>query len=104
MAIPKEVTNVNSTNLMLDYILSDDGQIGFRKGGLTPYRADVLPSEVPCFTSGSIIKKLGGEDKIVCPEYDERTLKAGTDFQARWKKAFWIWRLPHDGKADRQEL
>jgi iron(III) transport system substrate-binding protein len=88
MAIPKGVTNVNSAKLMLDYILSHDGQVGFGKGGLTPYRSDVQASEVPRFTLDSIIKKLGGEDKIVRLEYDERTLKEGPDFQVRWKKSF----------------
>ena len=33
MAIPKGSTNVNSAKLMLDYILSHDGQVGFGKGG-----------------------------------------------------------------------
>lgn len=88
MAIPKGTTNVNSAKLMLDYILSHDGQVGFGKGGLTPYRADVQPSEVPRPTYDAIVKQLGGEDKVVRVEYDPEVLKNGPAFQARWKKTF----------------
>ena len=50
---------------MLDYILSHDGQVGFGKGGLTPYRPDVQASEVPRATYDGVVKEVGGEDKVV---------------------------------------
>ena len=88
MAIPKGAKNVNAAKLMLDYILSHDGQVGFGKGGLTPYRPDVKPDEVPRFTFQSIAKELGGEDKLVIVKYDDEILTKGPEFQARWRKAF----------------
>jgi iron(III) transport system substrate-binding protein len=88
MAIPKGATNQNAAKLMLDYILSHDGQVGFGKGGLTPYRPDVKKDEVPRFTYQSIAEQLGGEDKLVLVEYDDDILTKGAEFQARWKKAF----------------
>lgn len=88
MAIPKGSTNVNSAKLMLDYILSHDGQVGFGKGGLTPYREDVQASEVPRPTYHGIVTELGGEDKVVRVEYDEASVKEAPIVQARWKKAF----------------
>ncbi len=88
MAIPKGATNVNSAKLMLDYILSHDGQVGFGKGGLTPYRPDVQANEVPRATFGGIVKQLGGEDKAVLVEYDPNMVQNGQQLQARWKKAF----------------
>lgn len=88
MAISKAATNVNAAKLMLDYILSHDGQVGFGKGGLTPYRSDVQASEVPRATYDAIVKQLGGEDKAVLVEYDQDMLTNGPAMQARWKKAF----------------
>ncbi|HET7731625.1 MAG TPA: extracellular solute-binding protein [Usitatibacter sp.] len=88
MAIPKGVTNVNSAKLMLDYILSHDGQVGFGKGGLTPYRADVQASEVPRATYDAVVKAVGGEDKVVRVEYDDEVMAKGQAFQERWKKTF----------------
>ncbi len=88
MAISKAAANVNAAKLMLDYILSHDGQVGFGKGGLTPYRADVQASEVPRATYDAIVKQVGGEDKAVLVEYDQDMLTNGPAMQARWKKAF----------------
>jgi iron(III) transport system substrate-binding protein len=88
MAIPKGATNVNAAKLMLDYVLSHEGQVGFGKGGLTPYRPDVQTTEVPRSTYQSIVKELGGEDKIVLVDYDDQMLVKAPEFQARWKKAF----------------
>ena len=88
MAIPKGVTNVNSAKLMLDYILSHEGQVGFGKGGLTPYRQDVQASEVPRATYEGVVQQVGGEDKVVRVEYDDEVMTKGPEFQARWKKLF----------------
>jgi iron(III) transport system substrate-binding protein len=38
VAIPKAVTSVNAAKLLLDHILSPDGQVALGEGGLTPYR------------------------------------------------------------------
>ena len=88
MAISKAATNVNAAKLMLDYVLSHDGQVGFGKGGLTPYRPDVQANEVPRATYDGIVKQLGGEDKTVRVEYDQNMVLNGQALQARWKKAF----------------
>ena len=88
MAIPKGATHVNSAKLMLDYIVSHDGQVGFGKGGLTPYRSDVLASEVPRATYDGVVAAVGGEQNVVRVEYDENIVKNGPAFQERWKKTF----------------
>jgi iron(III) transport system substrate-binding protein len=41
MGITKKAQSPNSAKLMLDFILSSDGQIAFSNGGLTAYRPDV---------------------------------------------------------------
>jgi iron(III) transport system substrate-binding protein len=88
MAIPKGSTNVNCAKLMLDYILSHDGQVGFGKGGLTPYRPDVQASEVPRPTYDGVVKEVGGEHNVVRVEYDDDVMTKGQAFQERWKKTF----------------
>jgi iron(III) transport system substrate-binding protein len=88
MAIPKGSTNVNSAKLMLDYILSHEGQVGFGKGGLTPYREDVQASEVPRATYAGVVKAVGGEQNVVRVEYDDDVMTKGQAFQERWKKTF----------------
>lgn len=45
MSIPKTAPQVNSAKLMLDYLLSEAGQVEIFEGGFTPYRAD-LPKVV----------------------------------------------------------
>lgn len=88
MAIPKGSTNVNSAKLMLDYIVSHDGQVAFGKGGLTPYRDDVQPGDVPRATYMGVIKAVGGEQNVVRVEYDDDVMTKGPAFQERWKKTF----------------
>ncbi len=88
MAIPKASTNVNAAKLMLDFILSHEGQVAFGKGGLTPYRPDVKPSEVPRYTYSSVVEKIGGEDKVILVDYDPEMIEKDEAFIERWRKAF----------------
>ena len=87
MAIPKAAPNVNSAKLMLDFILSHDGQAAFGRGGLTPYRSDVKPEEVAFFTYDSIRKKVG-EDNLLLITYDAKHLKEYPAMIDRFKKAY----------------
>jgi iron(III) transport system substrate-binding protein len=41
MAITKKAKAPSSARLLMDFILSQEGQIAWAKGGLTPYRSDV---------------------------------------------------------------
>jgi len=86
MAIPKQAKNVNAAKLMLDYIVSKEGQIAVGKGGFTPYREDIDAEEVPYETFGTIVDKTGG--LVILINYDEDMIKGGDAFTARWKKTF----------------
>lgn len=86
MAIAKEAKDVNSAKLMLDFILSHDGQVAVGKGGFTPYRPDVKDNEAER-TYSKIVQAVGGEKNVVLVNYDEESLAKGKEFQARWKKA-----------------
>jgi iron(III) transport system substrate-binding protein len=89
MAIPNKAANVNSAKLMLDFILSQDGQVAMTKGNFTAYRpdaADKIP-DVPLHLDR--LTKIIGEKNAVAvgwdPEYgDEAKFKAVRD---RWRQA-----------------
>ena len=87
MAIPKGAKNINSAKLMLDFILSHDGQVAWGEGGLTPYRPDLTADECPR-TFQSIAQAIGGEDKMVLVNYDENAAAGRDAFVERWNKAF----------------
>lgn len=87
MAIPNAAKNVNSAKLMLDFILSHDGQVVWGKGGLTPYRADVTAEECSR-TFYTIAEQIGGVDKMVLINYDENAVTGQAAFVERWNQAF----------------
>jgi iron(III) transport system substrate-binding protein len=87
MAIPNGAKNVNSAKLMLDFLLSHDGQVAWGKGGLTPYRADVTAEECSR-TFYTIAEQIGGEEKMVLINYDENAVTGQAGFVERWNQAF----------------
>lgn len=87
MALPQGASSPNSAKLMLDFILSHDGQAAFGRGGLTPYREDVKKDEVAYYTYGSI-KEAVGEQNIALINYDPASIKNLDAFIARWKRAY----------------
>jgi len=87
MAIPKSAKNINSAKLMLDFILSHEGQVAWGKGGLTPYRPDLTADECPR-TFQTIAEAIGGEEKMVLVNYDENAAPGRDAFVERWNKAF----------------
>jgi iron(III) transport system substrate-binding protein len=87
MAIPQGAPSLNSAKLMLDYVLSHDGQAAFGRGGLTPYREDVRKEEVAYYTYGSIKAEIG-ENNILLINYDPALIKNLEQFIARWKQAY----------------
>jgi iron(III) transport system substrate-binding protein len=88
MAVTKGARSPNSAKLLLDHILSTEGQIGFGKGGLTPIRDDIKDADVPFYTYRGVIKAVGGESNVRVMGYD-RNFTADTDaYLARWKAAY----------------
>jgi len=87
MAIPKGSTNINCAKLMLDFILSHDGQVAWCKGGFTPYRPGLTADDCPR-TFQTIAEAIGGEDKIVLVNYDENAAPGRDAFVERWNEAF----------------
>ncbi len=87
MAIPQGAPSANSAKLMLDFILSHEGQAAFGRGGLTPYRDDVKKDEVAYYTLGSIKEQIG-DSHILFINYDPALIKNLDQFIARWKQAY----------------
>jgi len=88
MAVTSGAKNKNAAKLLLDYILSHEGQVNAGKGGMTPYRPDVADSEVPHETYSKISTAVGGEQNMVRIGYDPRLLTDYEAFNKRWADTF----------------
>ena len=90
MAVTKHAASPNSAKLLLDYILSSEGQIAFAKGGLTAYRTDVA-DQAPLHLS-QVSKAVGGDDKLIFSRPDSEIAdKAKHDeFITKWQKSLQI--------------
>ncbi|MQA77274.1 MAG: hypothetical protein GEV10_02125 [Streptosporangiales bacterium] len=84
MGVPARCPHPNTGRLMLDYILSHEGQVNVGRGGFTPYREDVTTKETP-HTYTSITEEVGA-DNIVLIGYDQGTEKEQEAFSEEWVK------------------
>lgn len=85
MAIPKTAPQIATAKLMLDFLLSHDGQVAIYKGGFTPFRDDVTTDEAP--RSYKAIGDQVGKDNLIDVAYDEITKADADAFTAKWKAA-----------------
>jgi iron(III) transport system substrate-binding protein len=87
IAIPKASKNVNAAKLMLDYILSAEGQQAFGRGGLTPARPGVQPGNGVRATYTSVVEAVG-EKNIILLGYDPALMTEYDAFQAKLREAY----------------
>lgn len=87
MSVTKGARSPASAKLMLDYLLSHDGQVAAGKGGMTPYRSDVADKEVPFLTYRAVERRVGPKN-IVMVGYDPDMIKEYRPFIARWNQLF----------------
>lgn len=87
MGIPNAARHPNSARLLLDFIVSQKGQVAFTEGGLVAYRPDV--AKQAAFHLQDLLSAIGQENALLY-SYDPVLLdpKARADFLARWKRAF----------------
>jgi len=85
MAVTKGAASPASAKLLLDHILSKEGQIGFAQGGLTPVREDIKAGEIPYPTIAQIAEAVGGRDKLKFMSYDEKSAEDLKAFMERWR-------------------
>jgi len=87
MGMPNAARHPNSAKLLVDFILSQTGQIAFSEGGLVAYRPDV--AKTAKFHLQDLLTEIGQENALRY-SYDPLLMdqKVKADFVARWKKAF----------------
>ena len=90
MAIPHKTPNANSAKLLLDFILSQEGQMAMTKGNFTAYRSDAAEKiPEPHLHLERLVKLIGEKNVILVgwdPEYgDEAKFKA---VRERWRQAY----------------
>lgn len=87
MGITKKASSPNSSKLMMDYILSQEGQIAFAEGGLTAYRPDVADKAKLHLSK---LEAQVGKDNLLPFTFDPdlRDQAKKDAFVARWKKTF----------------
>lgn len=87
MGIPKAAKNPNSAKLLLDFIVSQKGQVAFTEGGLVAYRPDAQKDAAHHLQE--LLAEIG-EANALRYSYDPilTDSKVRTDFLARWKRAF----------------
>jgi iron(III) transport system substrate-binding protein len=86
VAITRVAQSPSSAKLILDLLLSRDGQIAFAQGGQTPYRSDIAPDDVPYSSYAAMVSAVGEEHII--PILPNPALNDGREaFIAVWEKA-----------------
>lgn len=88
VAVTKAAKSPASSRLMLDYLISHDGQIAAAHGGMTPYRDDITPDEVPYLTLAEVTRRVGGEQNVVMISYRKEMLSGYRTFIDRWNSLF----------------
>jgi iron(III) transport system substrate-binding protein len=86
MAVTKKAQAPNGAKLLLDFILSPEGQIAWAKGGLTPYRSDV--ADKASTHLDKLAAQVGQQNLLPFsfdPDIADQTKRE--DFRAKLKKA-----------------
>nr|MBF0685906.1 extracellular solute-binding protein [Pseudomonas sp.] len=88
VAVAKAAANPNAARLMLDYILSEEGQTAFA----TTHRTVLHPTVTEAETNGvqtyaSVVEQVGAENILPVP-YEEDMITGYDAFVANWKSAF----------------
>ncbi|WP_136635945.1 ABC transporter substrate-binding protein [Pseudooceanicola onchidii] len=86
-AVTKAATSPNTAKIVLDLMLSKEGQIALAKRGLTPYREDVEQGDLPFPVLKTAADKIG-EENLIYYSYDRDVVNSWPDVVTRWSKAF----------------
>jgi iron(III) transport system substrate-binding protein len=85
MAVTQKAANPNSAKLMVDFILSQEGQYAIALGGLTPYRNDV--SGITEYHLDKISAELGNNVILFAFNDRMRNKSIQDSFIEKWKAA-----------------
>lgn len=87
IGITKKSQNKASAQLFLDFVVSREGQLAAARGGMTPYRPDVRPDEVPFLTYDAIRNRIGDKNVLLI-KYDEEMVGDMKRFTEKWQAAY----------------
>lgn len=87
IGITRKSQNKGSAQLFIDFVVSRPGQLAAARGGMTPYRSDVRPDEVPFLTFDAIRERLG-EKNVLLIKYDEKMVADMKAFTDAWRAAY----------------
>jgi iron(III) transport system substrate-binding protein len=87
IGITKKSQNKASAQLFIDFVVSREGQLAAARGGMTPYRSDVKPDEVPFLTYDAIRSRIG-EKNLLLIRYDEKMVDDMKAFTDKWRAAY----------------
>lgn len=88
MAIAKGASHPNAAKLMLDYILSREGQLAFAATHRTIIRPDISREDAKGeYTYSSVAKEIG-PDRMLNVPYEDDVVSGYADFIKKWKAAF----------------
>lgn len=73
----------NAARLLVNFVLSEEGQTVMCDGGFTPYR-----DGVDCPHTLATLQEEVGEENAIVIGYPEELVTEGDDFRARWNEAF----------------
>jgi iron(III) transport system substrate-binding protein len=73
----------NAARLLVNFVLSEEGQAVMCDGGFTPYREGV-----ECPQGLAAIQEEVGEDNAIVVGYPEELVTEGEDLRTRWNEAF----------------
>ncbi len=87
IGITKKSQNKYSAQLFIDFVVSRPGQLAAARGGMTPYRADIRPDEVPFLTFDAIVERIGARNVLLI-KYDEKMVTDMKSFTDAWRAAY----------------
>lgn len=87
IGITKKSQNKASAQLFIDFVISREGQLAAARGGMTPYRPDVRPDEVPFLTYDAIRSRIGDKNVLLI-KYDENMVGDMKAFTEKWRAAY----------------
>jgi iron(III) transport system substrate-binding protein len=87
IGITRKSQNKASAQLFIDFVISREGQLAAARGGMTPYRSDVKPDEVPFLTYDAIRSRIGDKNVLLI-RYDEKMVEDMKAFTDKWRAAY----------------
>lgn len=83
MAVTAAAAHPDAARLLVNFLLSEEGQTVMCDGGFTPYR-----DGVDCPQGLAAIQEEVGEENALVVGYPEELVTGGDDLRARWNEAF----------------